>query len=93
MIVKSVLSYLLWLQPILDLYNEVVVMQANKHISYSSRTYNSSYNTQIVATQPRVEIAEGRQMQESSSVEHVNSGRSGASLVGDASFDFAGLAG
>ena len=68
-------------------------MQANKHSSYSRSTYNSSYNTQVVATQSRVEIAEGKRTQSSSSVEQLDSDRSCASQARDASFDFAGLAG
>ncbi|MBL4670959.1 MAG: hypothetical protein JKX81_01765 [Arenicella sp.] len=65
-------------------------MQANKH-----NTYNSSYNTQVVATQSRVEIAEGKQTQPSPLVEPTTSDRvpSCVSIVADGSFDFAGLAG
>ena len=68
-------------------------MQANKHSSYSSSAYNSSYNTQIVATQSRVERAEGKQTQASPSVERTDSVHSCAGRVRDGSFDFAGLAG
>jgi hypothetical protein len=93
MIVKSILSYRLWRQPILEPHNEVVAMQANKHSRYSRSIYNSSYNTQAVGIQSRVEIAEGKRTQSPRSVEPVDSNRSCASQVRGASFDFAGLAG
>ena len=93
MIVKSVLSPRSLGEPIIVLHNEVTPMQANRH-----STYQSSYNTQTVTTEQKVEIVTGKPMLKSIAVDasdtnHVAACNSAATKNVSRAFDFAGLAG
>ena len=90
MIVKTVLSPGPLRGLIITSDNEVTTMQANRH-----STYHSSYNTQTIATQQKVEIVKGKPMLTTVAVtpSDTNLVTTGTHNAPSRAFDFAGLAG